>query len=237
MTNYNDFWIVSAGAGAWYELGNRRLKSRLIELGYEKKCNLLFFDYLPEGCPNHTTHPYYIKIFAIREAINRGAKKILWIDCSIFPYKSFDAVFDLINENGFFAWKTGYNCAQTCNDVSLDIFNLNRDDASNMHEIATTIIGFDLEKNKFWEFWESSALKGAFFGSRNYNMIESSDPRFLFHRQDQSAGSLVCAKLNLIEFAKKIQDFAQYNYDNTIKQPENYYFLIAGGYDNQLPEI
>lgn len=99
-------------------------------------------------------------------------------------------MFDLVSQHGYYLVSSGFNCAQTCNDHCLNSFGISRGAAEGITDVASGIIGlsFDHESScRLFQRWERALQEGCFKGSRLHNPEESADPRFLFHRQDQSA--------------------------------------------------
>ncbi len=68
--------IVNTATGI-YGRGQDRLKDSLIKNGYTG--DFLFFrNELPPGCPSQEQAPWAFKIFAVKEAINKGYSSILY---------------------------------------------------------------------------------------------------------------------------------------------------------------
>ena len=193
----SDCCIISCGVGGWYPRGVDRLSQSLIE--HKWKGASIFFRSLPVGCPPHEQDPYAFKIHAINQAIQKGYKKILWLDASVWAIQDPEPFFRYIRKHGYYFFKTGYNCAQSCNDKILEYVGKTRDEAEQMTEAATGCIGLDLDKKiskAFFRNWIQFMKDGAFHGSRLHDN-QSKDPRFLFHRQDQSAASLIINHLGM----------------------------------------
>lgn len=182
--------IVSVGNGGWYKKGIDRLEKSLNYVGYSG--NTLFYrDELPIDSPNHIENPYAFKLYAIDEAINKGYTHILWLDASFWAVRNPAEMFDYINERGWHLFRTGYNLAQSCNDRILEYAGINRDKAETITEWATGCIGLNFENQQtvdLYNRWKQYMNDGMFRGSRLHDN-QSSDQRFLFHRQDQSGFS------------------------------------------------
>lgn len=189
--------ILNASNGyAWYPKGTQRLKRSLIYYGfngdilaYETWPNMLF----------DINNPYNVKPSAFMEALDLGYTHILWLDCSVWAIRDPNPIFDEINEKGYYFWSSGYNCAQVCSDACLDYFKVKRNDAEKMPDCSTSMFGLNLNNptaKEFLRLWLLAAQEGAFNGSRLHDN-QSQDPRFLFHRQDQSAASIILNKLGM----------------------------------------
>ena len=136
--------IISCGVGGWYAAGIDRMERSLIYHGYGG--DMLFWrDEYPEGCPPHNENPYAFKIYAFREAFKRGYKIVVWLDCSFWAIKNPMPILDIINEHGLFAFRSGYNCAETCPDNLLYDVGITRDVAEQIPETATGIVGINID--------------------------------------------------------------------------------------------
>lgn len=180
----------------WYGIGQKRLERSLIYHG--STADHLFFDDWQTDIDR--TCPYNIKIDAIETAISMGHERLLWLDCSVWAINNPMPIWDIIEHEGYYLCNLGYNCAQICNDRVLEYFKVTRDEAENMWGCISGIVGLNLSHptgKEIAEQWIRAARDGMFYGDRNYNPNESSDPRFMFSRQDQSALSLIAAKMGL----------------------------------------
>jgi hypothetical protein len=216
--------IINAAIGGWYPKGQQRLKESLEAQGFDG-------DFLAwNGWPNHgfdKSCNYNVKAAAFDEAIRKGYTEILWLDCSVWAIKNPHPVFDIIKRDGYYFWRNGYNCAQECSDKCLDYFRVSRDQAEKWTIASTSMFGVDLNNpigKEFIETWIQSARDRVFSGSR-FHDNQSQDPRFLWHRQDQSAASIILNKLGCkIHYPK---EFSMYHEDNVIA-PESVVFQMRG---------
>lgn len=220
--------IINCSVGGWYSAGSQRLERSLIYHGYAG--DMMFWcDEYPPGCPSHNENPYAFKVYAFREAFRLGYKIVCWLDCSFWAIKNPMPIFDVINDSGVFAFRSGYNCANTCPDNLLSAVGISRDEAEGLPEIATGIVGLNIDNpdgKKVFETWGNYCDAGLFINSRNHNQLESSDQRFLHGRQDQSAFSMA-VHVNEIKF--DYQDYvAYYNSGNPGYNPDKCYFFIGG---------
>lgn len=220
--------IISVGVGGWYAAGIDRMERSLIYHGYGG--DMLFWrDEYPEGCPPHNENPYAFKIYAFREAFKRGYKIVCWLDCSFWNIRPCMPIFDIINEKGVFAFRSGYNCAETCPDNLLYDVGITRDVAERIPETATGIVGINIDNpngKKVFEYWEDFCERGLFINSRVHNSNESADPRFKFGRQDQSAFSMALYKAG-VEF-NYVDYVSYYDHSNPLKNSDKAYFYICG---------
>ena len=188
--------IISCGVGGWYAAGVDRLHRSLVYHGCAADL-LLWKDVYPPDCPPHSENPYAFKIYAFMDAIQMGYRVIMWLDSSFWAVKNPNHLFDLIYDHGVFAFRSGYNCAQTCPDNLLAEMGMTRDEAENLPEIATGMVGINIDNPNgaaVFQTWGDLCMKGLFKNDRNHNPLESEDKRFLHSRQDQSAFSMAVHK-------------------------------------------
>lgn len=220
----NKICIINACVGGgWYPAGSKRLAKSLNFVGFAGDL-LSWINEWPNNKFDKDCN-YNVKPSAFTEAIKKGYSHILWCDSSVWALNDPMPVFDIINDKGYFFWNSGYNCAQVCNDNSLNYFNKTRDEVENWPDISSGIIGVNLKSQigrKFISLWLKAARNGIFKGSR-FHDNQSSDPRFLFHRQDQSAASLIAGEMGLAPL--DVSNILGYFKPN---MPENWIFSLRG---------
>lgn len=191
----HDTCFISAGIGAWYNTGTDRLKGTL--LGQPVDIQIWRDQWPPGNFPRECI--YAIKAAAFEYAVKQGYRTLIWGDASITARKSIGPFLDAIKARGYWLGQSGYNAAQTCNDSCLAYFGVTRDEAAQIHDCATGLFGMCLDHPpaaKFVELFIKAGREGAFNGSRKHAK-QSKDPRFLFHRQDQSAATIIAHKVGL----------------------------------------
>jgi hypothetical protein len=217
--------IINCGVNGWYPHGTKRLERSLIYHGFNGDIITWPGGY-PPNSPTHEEHPYAMKIYAFEEAINRGYTHILWLDCSVWAIKDPNPIFDVINHDGYYLWDSGFPVGETCNDFCLNWYGVSRDTAMGVKDISTSMVGVNLSNpvgRGFYKQWKESMLAGCFRGSREYNPEESRDPRFKFHRQDQSGASLAAFKMGM-----RIHEPGIYSSYYKPEMPESVIFTMRG---------
>lgn len=214
--------IICAGIGGWYSAGVRRLERTLNFEGWGG--SVMTWTEYPQNCPTHEEVPYYMKIAAFEEAITQGYTHILWVDASFFAVSNPMKMFDIINEQGFWFFSSGYNLAQSVNDYTLQFVGKTRDEAEQQTEWASGCVGINLENpngKALYEKWKFYMDAGLSRGSRLHDN-QSQDPRFLFHRQDQSCLNLAIWDLGLKN--DRVEDMVSYK--GTGYNPDKIIFFI-----------
>lgn len=196
MESHAKYAIISAGTGHWYPRGINRLRRSLIHHGFAGE--ILTWTDFPNDRYDKSC-PYTIKAAAFDSAIEAGFTHILWCDASFWAINYVEPLFDIINHDGYYLLQSGYNAAQSCSDSCLNYFNVSRDEAELIPDSATGAIGINLSNpiaKQFIDDFRKAALDRVFHGSRHH-AGQSADPRFLFHRQDQSAATIIAHKLGM----------------------------------------
>lgn len=187
--------IVTCGFGGWYPRGVARLIESVKHYGVQVFAKTEYED----GIPHHNGNPYAHKLGVMSKAVRADIVTFLWCDASIYAVNNPEEVFDTIRRDGYYLVKSGFNCAQSCNDRILEYHGCTRDEAEQMPECLSGFVGLDLTNPIGWQMfstWIKYCNDGVFRGSR-LHANQSSDPRFLFHRQDQSALSLIANRMGL----------------------------------------
>lgn len=225
MENLNRAVIISVGIGGWYGQGVQRLERSLIFEGWGGNILTWKDDYPPDS-HRHEDVPYYMKIAAFEEALRQGYTHILWVDASFWAVKRPDKMFDLINDQGYYFFSSGYNLAQSVNDTALEYVELSRDVAEGINEWASGCVGINFNNNdgkNLYNRWKQLMDAGLSKGSRLHDN-QSADPRFLFHRQDQSCLSLAIWELGL----KNTKGLDMVSYKGTGYNENDLIFFIGG---------
>ena len=224
LTN-NKICIISAGIGYWYAKGVERLERTLNYNGFPGDI-ITWKDCYPPNSHIHNEVPYYFKIAAFEWALYRGYTHILWCDASFCAIRNPIPLFDLINDQGYYMFSICYNVAQTVNDTALFHLNITRDEVEPFTEWASGCVGFNFanpDAKNIYKLWKDYMDAGLSKGGRLHDN-QSNDPRFKFHRQDQSCLSLAMFQLKLRN--ERGLDYVAYY--GTNHNPDEVLFFIQG---------
>lgn len=228
LTNNNKPIIISCGIGGHYVAGIDRLERSLMYEGWAGDMRFWRNEY-PFGCPVHSGDGQYnFKVYAFNEQFLAGRKVVVWADASLWCVKNPMELFDYVNENGLYFFKSGYSLAQTATDKLLEYAQVTRDELVNVSEFATGLIGIHIDNPKgkmFFDMWCQYMRDGMFGGNRIHDLNDSEDTRFLFSRQDQSAASMILYKMG-ITTAGEDRDYQAYK--DTGYNPQKVLFFIGG---------
>lgn len=206
----SDTCVVNYSTG-WFVKGQNRLKQACIDVGY-KGDFLLFGDDRDPGqylsnkprvcCPPHSQVPYGFKPWSMKAVQALGYRYILWCDSSVYPERPLDAVWKIIQDQGYLFFPNGYNCGQWTSDPALETLGITREEAFGIPNMIAGCQGIDLgtEKGKAYldRLFALSNDGITFYGDwTNERGQVSSDKRVLGSRHDQSAASVVAWQLGM----------------------------------------
>lgn len=181
--------LAVGSSSSWYHKGQQALFDSLMNV--DERARLYF---VRKEASSET--PYQDKVRHIH-SYGPASQMFLWLDCSITAVRQLDDIWAHIEEHGVYLYQSGGNCSETCNDHCLNSYGITRDQAEKIPECASNVVGVNLthpKGKKFFELWMHSLSRGSNFGHKwpteEERLEESTDPRFKYHRQDQSSASL-----------------------------------------------
>lgn len=185
--------IINASYQGWYARGSKRLERSLIYHGWNYDINIWNDEQISQMEYFNPDFPYTVKAAAICQAIKMGYSRIIWMDCSLWAVRNPNILMDMLNHNGGLFIRSGFNLAQTASDNDLKFAGFDRNHAEKLDELWSCIFGINLEipkSKKFVELFLNAAQFGVFNTPRHNDGYQSTDKRFLFPRQDQTAASI-----------------------------------------------
>lgn len=177
--------------------------------------DLLFTDGLPSGCPTHADRQYAFKIFALREAVAKGYRNLLWIDVSFMPQWPITQLWETIERDGWYVPAQGTNwLGSWCSDDALRLMSIGREAAFRAPLVYSGLVGLSLDHAigaEIWRRWQDLYERGVFDGPhRNDPGVPryewgdkwaghcSDDLRVEGHRHDESALSAILFEMGLV---------------------------------------
>jgi len=194
--------VVNFGKGGWYVEGQKRIRSSLVEHGYQGDF-MFYTDEKDLGCPPHKDMPYAFKPYAINKAVERGYEIVAWLDSAMYvaPCGRLEDFWANIQKDGYFLPLNGDTTGIWCADSALPTLGVTREEVMTMPQIMACVMGFDLRNDTTKEFlkqYYARSLDGSYRGAwRNENNCCSTDPRVKGHRHDQTAASVIAYKLGM----------------------------------------
>lgn len=230
LTNNIKPILISAGIGGHYVAGIDRLERSLMFEGWAGDMRFWRNEY-PFGCPEHGGDGQYnFKPFCFNECFLAGRKVVVWADASFWCVKNPMPLFDYVNDNGLYFFKSGYSLAETATDRLCEYAKVTREELmeNQVSEFATGLVGINIDNpngQEFFNNWKTYMEDGMFGGNRQHDTNDSEHPIFKFSRQDQSAASMILYKMG-IKTCGEDRDYQAYK--DTGHNPEKILFFIGG---------
>ena len=179
-----------------YPLGQARLLKALAR--WDSGSDAMMWTTYPAGCPTHQHIPYAFKYYCMRKAINRGYDMVFWVDSSVVPLKSLDTLWNIIEDRGLLVFNNpGCMEDQFTSEDCLETLGCSIEEARKINQICGGVVGYNVRhvpSMRIFGNMERLALdKNAFAGGT----CESSSPRYVAHRHDQSCLSYLVHKYKI----------------------------------------
>lgn len=220
--------IISAGIGGHYVAGIDRLERSLYYEGFAGDMRFWRNEY-PFGSKEHIGDGQYnFKVHAFNEQFLNNKNVVVWCDASLFCVRNPMPLFDYVNDNGLYFFKSGYSLAQTATDKLCNYYNVTRESLVDVPEFATGLVGINFSNPKgkeFFERWKEGMEAGMFGGNRVHDDNDSTHESFKFSRQDQSNASMI---LHLMGITTCGEDMDFQAYKDTPHNPDKVLFFIGG---------
>ncbi len=201
-----------------YLKGQKRLAESLSKQGYQGNVHLFQSHTQIPGCRPHHEVKYGFKTHAIKMMRDMGYDVVLYVDASIWAVRNVMPCLQHIYEKGHLFEKTGHSLGQWCNDYTLGVLGITRqqalDDQYHMFSAGFTGLNFKNEKaSEFFDKWHAYSVEASTFNGDHKD-----------HRHDQCSGAFLAKTLGL-----EVTDphFMQYYYANS-QIKENSIFLAQG---------
>lgn len=175
--------IVNVATGEYVRGQQRLLSSEHVR----RYSSLMYADTMPPGSPSHRDVPYAFKAWAIKAAMEQGARLVLWADASIIPIRSIDPLWEKIERDGYWISRNGFfNSEWTAERAYADLAISREENEAIEHVVATTF-GLNLDHgagryifDEYLRLAQTDAFKGPWSGGVGVQ-----------HRHDQTALSVV----------------------------------------------
>ena len=214
-------WCIGCVATGIYVKGQDRLKRSLEKVGYSGDV-LFFADELPQGALSQEESPMGYKSFAIREAINKGYKKILWLDANMVCIRNPKTIFKKIEQAGYYFWYPySEYLSQTCSEFTLEKLGVSKVLASSIPDSCAACVGINAENDqavKFLEEWLNLSLDGVSYRGYSENfilanngIIDKTQHNIENHKFDQPVSSYLIWKYKLRRFHCEVKNIQSRN--------------------------
>ena len=92
--------------------------------------------------------PYAFKPSFFKEAERLGYKRVLWLDTAVLPIVSLNAIFNTIQEKGYFVMGNGHMIGQYMNEEAAKAFGIHLQDAYQIPSCSAGLFGVDFTNAK-----------------------------------------------------------------------------------------
>jgi len=181
-----------ANEAGWYRRGQDRLKVLVGQHSPESDF-LCYTTFEAVGAPPHDKIPYGFKVYALWNAMMHGYDMAIYCDASVYPIKSMEPVWNLIQKDGVFLeqLEPKHSLGAWSSDICLANLGIDREVAFGIPCLIAGCVGFDFTNQRARQLlsdWMQRANDGTSFQGAwvNDRQQVSSDLRVLGHRHDQS---------------------------------------------------
>lgn len=154
------------------------------------------------GSPKHVDNPYAFKIYCFQKALERGYRKILYVDSSVYAVRNIQPVFDRLNRDGYVMQEAGHYINKWTTQPVIDYFGVTREQLGDSVLYGNAgFLGLDFDTEIAREFflgWKKSMEDGMFKGSWDD------------FRHDMSCGSVIAWKLGMLKNVVKGDQILEY---------------------------
>jgi hypothetical protein len=160
---------------------------------------------VPPGYTNHATSTYGFKVHCVRNCIDAGYKKVIFLDAAMTLQAPLDSIMSLAHKHGVLATVGGAELQNVTSDRCLEFIEKTREDVTGIQMVGGSIYVFDFTNPvamKVFEYWENLEHNGM-FGSEE----DHSRGRLQGHRQDET-----CMALAMHEYGIPIVGYDEIGY-------------------------
>jgi len=203
-----------------YARGIARQRQQLALHGYRGDILTWEQDY-PPGSPSAREAHCAFKPYCFWEAQERGYEIVLWLDSSIAIKRPIDPLLECAGRQGYLFFRVFHSVGEYCKDDALEPLGITREESFAMPSCRACVMGLDLThavSREFLREWKTRAGDGVTFpgpkwsGVRGWPRTASPDPRVKGHRHDQTAASVIAARLGMTAWWSR-SEFSHY-FDN-----------------------
>ena len=181
MNRMEKFVFVSVAFGPQYVEQQERLKKSILDI--YPQANLLFWtDELPDESKPFLDSLYGFKVHAVKEAMDRGYEKILWLDPAMIVMREIDILF----EHPMVAIRDENKLSTYISDKYIEYSGFDRDQLKwlEVHLVGGSLYYFDMTDKatrSLFNGWYQDEKQG-WFGSQQQEASE----QLQGHRADES---------------------------------------------------
>lgn len=169
-----DFIFISVAFGPRYIEQQKRLHESICKF-YSPAHHLSWTDCMPPGAKSHAESLYGFKVHAVKYALDKGYKKIIWIDTACILQDKVDYWFTLIDKYGVVAAKDDNKLCNHIGVSALMKYSL-ISIPGHYHLVGGSLYVFNFDNPlccKIFEHWKWIESKGGFADEKKHRHDES----------------------------------------------------------------
>lgn len=170
----------------------------------------------PPGSPTHSNRHYSFKWWAVKYAIDQGARYVMWLDAACQVIADLEPIWQEIQKRGVYIVHGDHILGEWISDQALAHFGMSRDQAMKLPLCGGAIVGLDMERikaKKFYEQWgqiaasplmmcshskhDPKAMKSVIMSDGPKEIVYSTDARVKGHRSDESCFSVMVKQMGI----------------------------------------
>jgi hypothetical protein len=226
-----------------YARGLARIKEALVRHGYSGGIITWDHDY-PTELPTTKRGHFAFKPYCFAEAHLRGYEIVLWLDSSIVVKRAIDPLLEHLERDGYLFFPESETVGEYCSDAALVPLGITREESFTLPSCWACVLGLDLRNAVSREFlrqWTDRASDGVTFpgpkwsGVRGWPRTVSQDRRVKGHRHDQTAASVIGAKLGMTNWRSRNDFFHFFDNDRSFVRKLNENFGTAATEETEGP--
>lgn len=182
MTPDPDICFVSVAFGERYIQQIKRLELSIIDVYKYSVDTIFWFDTMPPGAKSHEDSLYGFKVHAIRAALKRGYKRIIWVDPACILTKPVEYYFEEPGLPAVIAVKDDNLLTNFISDKAMSYYG--HPDIEGRHLVGGSLYVWDFnrpEADLVFESW-AKAERDGMFGTAQQAASEQINK----HRNDES---------------------------------------------------
>lgn len=154
--------IISVGVRDPYVKYVQRLERSLQK--YWNGDTMIFAGEYPPGSPSHQQRHYAFKVAAIREALRRGYKRVLYLDSPAVAVDRVEPLFDILGDKGYLLVpECGHFMQEWISDSCLEWLKMKREQVVDKFCVAGGFVGIDFNNSTgklVWDWWSDGCDRG-----------------------------------------------------------------------------
>ena len=185
--------LVNVASHAHYPVFQERLMRSLDQLAPGVP-RVFYTRNLPPQWPEHASTPYGFKLYAMKEAHDKGHDVVMWLDADVRVTAPLDPVWKLIEQDGHYLIQSDGDLHDYCNEETLKYFGMSREDKEPQKILGGKIFAIDFRNERavkwfsgMWKAMQDGLYQGTFSA---HSCVKG-------HRGDEAVGAILAHRLGM----------------------------------------